>query len=63
VAQQTSSSSRQHGQLPSKPDYNPNAFVKAITLRSETAYDGPEISQNDEIHVQQKQHDVQPKDH
>jgi hypothetical protein len=43
VAQLTSSSSRQHGQLPPKPDCNPNATVKAIILRSETAYDGPEI--------------------
>jgi hypothetical protein len=43
VAQLTSSSSRQHGQLPPKPDCNPNATVKAITLRSGTVYDGPEV--------------------
>jgi hypothetical protein len=54
VAQHASSSSRQHGQLPPKPDCNPNAFVKAITLRNETAYDGPEMPQDVEFHVQQK---------
>jgi DNA-binding protein H-NS len=54
VAQLTSSSSRQHGQLPPKPDCNPNATVKAITLRSETAYDGPEVPQDVGVHVHQK---------
>jgi hypothetical protein len=54
VEQLTSSSSRQHGQLPPKSDYNPNATVKAITLRSETAYDGPEVPQDAGVHVHQK---------
>jgi hypothetical protein len=45
VAQQASSSSRQHGQLPPKPDCNPNASFKGITLRSGTTYDGPEVPQ------------------
>jgi hypothetical protein len=43
VAQQTSSLSRQHGQLPPKLDCNPNASVKSITPRSGTAYDEPEM--------------------
>jgi DNA-binding protein H-NS len=60
VAQHASSSSRQHGQLPLKPDYNPNASVKAITLRSETTYDGPEMPPDVEVHVHQKQPDFQP---
>jgi hypothetical protein len=60
VAQQASSSSRQHGQLPSKPDCNPNASVKTITLRSGTAYDGPEVPQDVRVHVHQKQPDFQP---
>jgi hypothetical protein len=60
VAQQASSSSRQYGQLPPKPDCNPNASVKAITLRSGTAYDGPEMPQDAEVHMQQKQLDFQP---
>jgi hypothetical protein len=60
VAQLTSSSSRQHGQLPPKPDCNPNATVKAITLRSETAYDGPEVPQDAGVHVHQKQPDFRP---
>jgi hypothetical protein len=51
VAQQASSSSHQYRQLPPKPDCNPNAFVKAITLRSKTAYDGLEMSKDDEYHV------------
>jgi hypothetical protein len=41
VAQHASSPSRQHGQLSPKPGCNPNASVKAITLRSGTAYYGP----------------------
>jgi hypothetical protein len=52
VAQQASSSSRQHGQLPPKSDCNSNVSVKAITLRSEIAYDGPEMPQDVEVHVQ-----------
>jgi hypothetical protein len=52
VAQQASSSSRQHGQLSPKPDCNPNASVKAITLRNGTAYDGPEMPQDAKVHVQ-----------
>jgi Aspartyl protease len=51
VEQLASSSSRQHGQLPPKPDCNPNANVKAITLRSETTYDGPEVPQDAGVHV------------
>jgi hypothetical protein len=58
VAQQASSSSRQQGQLPPKSDCNPNASVKAITLRSETAYDGPEMPPDAEVHVHQKQPDL-----
>jgi hypothetical protein len=54
VTQLTSSSSHQHGQLPPKPDCNPNAIVKVITLRSGTAYDGPEVPQDAEVHVRQK---------
>jgi hypothetical protein len=54
VAQLASSSSRQHSQLPPKPDCNPNATVKAITLRSETTYDGPEVPQDVGVHVHQK---------
>jgi hypothetical protein len=46
--------------LPPKLDYNLNESVKAVTLRSGTAYDGPEISQDAEVHVQQKQPDFQP---
>jgi hypothetical protein len=57
VAQLTSSSSRQHDQLPPKLDCNLNATVKAITLRSETAYDGPEVPQDAGVHVHQKQPD------
>jgi hypothetical protein len=63
VAQLASSSSRQHGQLPPKPDCNPNATVKAIILRSETAYDGPEVPQDTGVHVHQKQPDFRPKNH
>jgi hypothetical protein len=63
VAQLTSSSSRQHGQLPPKPDCNPNATVKAITLRSGTAYDGPEVSQDAGVHDHQKQTDFQSENH
>jgi DNA-binding protein H-NS len=54
VAQLASSSSRQHGQHPSKPNCNPNATFKAITLRSGTAYDGPEVPQDAGVHVHQK---------
>jgi hypothetical protein len=36
VTQQAPSSSRQHGQLPPKLDYNPNVSTKAITIRSGT---------------------------
>jgi hypothetical protein len=50
LAQQASSSSHQHGQLPPKPDYNHNASVKAITLRNVTTYDGPEMPQDAEVH-------------
>jgi hypothetical protein len=60
VAQLASLSSRQHGQLLPKPDYNPNATVKAITLRSGTAYDGPEVPQDVGVHVHQKQPDFRP---
>jgi hypothetical protein len=63
VARQTSSSSHQHGQLSPKPDCNLNTSVKVITLRSETAYDGPEIPQDAEVHVQKKQPDFQPESH
>jgi hypothetical protein len=63
VAQQASSSSCQHGQLPPKPDCNPNASVKANTLRSGTAYDGHKMPQDAEVNVQQKQPDVQPESH
>jgi hypothetical protein len=63
VAQQASSSSRQHGQLPPKPDCNPNTSVKAITLRSGTAYDGPEVPQDAGVQAQQKQPDFQSKNH
>jgi hypothetical protein len=63
VAQQASSSSRQHGQLSPKPDCNPNASIKAITLRSETAYDGPEVSQDARVEAHQKQTDFQSKNH
>jgi hypothetical protein len=59
VAQLTSSSSRQHGQLPPKSDCNPNTTVKAITLRSGTAYDGPEVPQDVGVQAQQKQPDFQ----
>jgi hypothetical protein len=54
VVQLASSSSRQHGQLPPKLDCNPNASVKAITLRSGTAYDGPEVPQDVGVQVHQK---------
>jgi hypothetical protein len=63
VAQLTSSSSHQHGQLPPKPDCNTNATVKAITLRSETAYDGPEVPQDAGVHVHQKQPDFRSENH
>jgi hypothetical protein len=63
VAQQASSSSRHHGQLPPKPDCNPNVSVKAITLRSGTTYDGPEVPQDAGVQVHQKQPDFQPKNH
>jgi hypothetical protein len=63
VAQLTSSSSRQHGQLSFKPDCNPNATVKAITLRSGTAYDGPEVPQDVGVEAHQKQTDFQSKNH
>jgi hypothetical protein len=59
VAQLTSSSSRQHDQLPPKSDCNLNAIVKAITLRSGTTYDGPEVPQDAGVHVHQKQTDLQ----
>jgi hypothetical protein len=63
VAQLASSSSRQHGQLPPKSDCNPNATVKAITLRSGTAYDGPEVPQDVGVRVHQKQLDFRPENH
>jgi Aspartyl protease len=63
VAQMTSLSSHQHGQLPPKPDCNPNTIVKAITLRSGTAYDGPEVPQDVGVHVHQKQPDFRPENH
>jgi hypothetical protein len=63
VAQQASSSSRQHGQLPPKLDCNPNASVKAITLRSGTAYDGSEVPQDAGVHVNQKQLDFHLESH
>jgi hypothetical protein len=50
MAQQASSSCHQHGQLPPKPDYNSNASVNVITLRSETAHDRSELSKDDEYH-------------
>jgi hypothetical protein len=50
VAQLTLSSSRQHVQLTSKPDCNPNVTVKAITLRSGTVYDGPKVPQDARVH-------------
>ncbi|XP_078169258.1 uncharacterized protein LOC144563653 [Carex rostrata] len=40
VAQQASSSFRQQGILPSKPDINPREYTNAITLRSGTEYQG-----------------------
>jgi gag-polyprotein putative aspartyl protease len=63
VAQLTSSSSRQHGQLPPKPDCNPNVTVKDITPRSGTTYDGPEVPQDAEVHVHRKQPDFRPENH
>jgi hypothetical protein len=63
VAQLTSSSSCQHGQLPPKLDCNPNVTVKAITLRSGTAYDGSEVPQDAGVHVHQKQPDFRPENH
>jgi hypothetical protein len=63
VAQLTSSSSRQYDQLPPKPDCNLNATIKAITLRSGTAYDGPEVPQDAGVHVHQKQPDFRPENH
>jgi glutaredoxin-related protein len=63
VAQQASSSSRQHGQLPPKPDCNPNASVKAITLRSGTAYDGPEVPQDAGVQAHHNQPDFHSKNH
>jgi hypothetical protein len=63
VAQQASSSSRQHGQLPPKSDCNPNASVKAITLRSGTAYDGPEVPQDAGVQAYHKQPDFHSKNH
>jgi hypothetical protein len=56
VAQLTSSS-RQHDQLPPKPDCNLNRI--AITLRSGTAYDGPEVPQDAGVQAHQKQTDLQ----
>jgi hypothetical protein len=63
VAQLASSSSRQHGQMPPKPDCNPNVTVKAITLRSVPAYDGPEVPQDVRVYVHQKQPDFWPENH
>jgi hypothetical protein len=63
VAQLASSSSRQHGQLPPKSDCNPNVTIKTITLRSGTAYDGPEVPQDAGVHVHQKQPDFRPENH
>jgi hypothetical protein len=63
VAQQVSSSSRQHGQLPPKPDCNPNASVKAITLRSGTAYDGPDVPLDAGVQTHHKQPDSHSKNH
>jgi hypothetical protein len=35
--------------------------MKAITMRSETAYDGFEMPKDDKYHVQWKQYEGQPK--
>ncbi|XP_078155508.1 uncharacterized protein LOC144551425 [Carex rostrata] len=43
IAQQASSSFRQQGTLPGKPDINPREHAKAITLRSGTEYEGPKM--------------------
>ncbi|XP_078169978.1 uncharacterized protein LOC144564267 [Carex rostrata] len=43
VAQQESSSFRQQGTLPGKPDVNPREYANAITLRSGTEYQGPKM--------------------
>jgi hypothetical protein len=54
VAQQATCSSHQQGYLPPKPNCNPNASVKAITLRSGTTYDGPEMPDDEIVPKQEK---------
>jgi hypothetical protein len=58
VAQQAASS-RQQGYLLPKHDCNPNTSVKAITLRSGMAYDGPEMLGNEIVVEQEKSTEAQ----